>query len=44
MSTIYTIEKLLREIADELPDLKRRVEDLETRTRARKWLGRRYWR
>uniref|UniRef100_A0A7C5EKM9 Phage major capsid protein n=1 Tax=Desulfobacca acetoxidans TaxID=60893 RepID=A0A7C5EKM9_9BACT len=39
MSTIYTIEKLMREIADELPDLKRRVAELETRTRARRWLG-----
>uniref|UniRef100_A0A7C5ALH4 Phage major capsid protein n=1 Tax=Desulfobacca acetoxidans TaxID=60893 RepID=A0A7C5ALH4_9BACT len=39
MSTIYTIEKLMREIADELPDLKRRVAELETKTRARKWLG-----
>jgi len=29
----------MREIADELPDLKRRVAELETRTRARRWLG-----
>lgn len=36
-ASLYQIERLLREIGDELPALKRRVDDLDSRTRFRKW-------
>jgi len=40
MSSLYEVERLLNEIHYALPEnLKQRLEDLETRTRARKWLG-----
>ncbi|MCL6622900.1 MAG: phage major capsid protein [Syntrophobacterales bacterium] len=37
MSSLYDVKQLLQEIADELPELKRRVEELESKTRVRKW-------
>jgi HK97 family phage major capsid protein len=39
MSTLQTIERILQEIGDEIPKLKQRVDDLDSRTRARKWAG-----
>jgi HK97 family phage major capsid protein len=40
MSSLYEIQKLLNEIHHALPEnLKQRLEDLESKTRARRWLG-----
>lgn len=37
--SLHTIERLLREIGDELPALKRRIDEVDSRTRYRKWLS-----
>jgi HK97 family phage major capsid protein len=39
MSTLQTIERILQEIGDEIPRLKQRVDEIDSRTRTRKWAG-----